>query len=102
MTIHALISGAPFAACAVSERSKPSTNAPPMAAALASNERRSIFGMDVMAISLSQAPAAAWIAMRIRWYVPQRQMLVIAASMSASVGFGFSLSSAATAMIIPL
>jgi hypothetical protein len=29
-------------------------------------------------------------------------MLVIAPSMSASVGFGFSLSKAATAMIMPL
>ena len=38
---------------------------------------------------------AAWIAARTCWNVPQRQILVIAASMSASVGFGFSLSSAA-------
>jgi len=35
------------------------------------------------------------------WKVPQRQMLVIAALMSASVGLGFSLRSAVTAMIIP-
>jgi hypothetical protein len=33
--------------------------------------------------------------------VPQRQMLVIAASMSASLGFGFFASSAAAAMIWP-
>src|SRR5258705_2405209 len=40
-------------------------------------------------------------ASRTCWKVPQRQMLVIAASMSASVGFGSSLRSAVTAMIIP-
>jgi hypothetical protein len=34
--------------------------------------------------------------------VPQRQMLVIVLSMSASVGLGFSLTKAATAMIMPL
>src|ERR1043166_565804 len=45
--------------------------------------------------------AAAWIASRTCWKVPQRQMLVIAASMSASVGLGFCCSSAVTAMIIP-
>ena len=48
-----------------------------------------------------QAFAAAWIAARTSWNVPQRQMLVIAASMSASVGFGFSASSAVAAMIMP-
>src|SRR5438105_866077 len=36
-----------------------------------------------------------------RAYVPHRQMLVMAASMSASVGAGLTLSSAAAAMIIP-
>src|SRR5262249_56285189 len=45
--------------------------------------------------------AAAWIAARTCWKVPQRQILVILASMSASLGFGLSLSSAATAMIMP-
>src|SRR5258708_1117591 len=40
-------------------------------------------------------------ASRTCWNVPQRQMLVIPASMSASVGFGLSFRSAATAMIIP-
>ena len=49
-----------------------------------------------------QAFAAAWIASRTCWKVPQRQILVMASSMSASVGFGFSFSSAATAMIMPL
>jgi hypothetical protein len=34
--------------------------------------------------------------------VPQRQILVIPASMSASVGFGLFLRSSATAMIMPL
>src|SRR5262249_50467023 len=46
--------------------------------------------------------AAAWIASRTCWKVPHRQMLVMASLMSASVGFGFSLRSAATAMIMPL
>lgn len=48
------------------------------------------------------ALAIVWIASRTCWKVPQRQILVMASSMSASVGFGFSLSSAATAMIMPL
>ena len=47
------------------------------------------------------ALAAMWIASRTCWKVPQRQMLVIAASMSASLGLGFVLRSAATAMIMP-
>src|SRR2546421_1248435 len=41
-------------------------------------------------------------ASRTCWNVPQRQILVMASSMSLSVGFGFSRSSAATAMIMPL
>src|SRR6185295_16405838 len=48
------------------------------------------------------APAARLIAARTRWYVPQRQMLVIASSMSASVGLGFLSSSAAAAISMPL
>src|SRR2546426_1882213 len=40
-------------------------------------------------------------ASRTCWNVPQRQMLVIVASISASVGFGLSFRSAATAMIMP-
>ena len=51
---------------------------------------------------LPHALAAAWIDARTCWKVPQRQMLVMALSMSASLGFGLSLSKAATAMIIPL
>src|SRR6266436_4378076 len=39
--------------------------------------------------------AAAWIASRTCWNVPHRQMFVIDASMSASVGFGLSLRRAA-------
>ena len=45
--------------------------------------------------------ARPWIALRMRAKVPQRQMLVMAASMSASVACGRSASSADTAMIIP-
>ena len=52
--------------------------------------------------ALPYAFAAAWIAARTCWKVPQRQMLVISRSMSASVGFGLFLSSSATAMIMPL
>jgi hypothetical protein len=41
-------------------------------------------------------------AVRIRWYVPHRQMLpLIAASMSASVGDGLRASNAAADMICP-
>src|SRR5205814_8665786 len=47
------------------------------------------------------ALAAAWIASRTCWKVPQGQMLVIAPSMSAPLGLGFVLKSAATAMIMP-
>src|SRR3977135_4282061 len=47
------------------------------------------------------ALAAAWIASRTCWKVPQRQMLVMAELMSASLGLGFVLRSAATAMIMP-
>src|SRR5262249_59697691 len=50
----------------------------------------------------AHALAAMWIASRTCWKVPQRQIFVIASSMSASVGLGFSLRSAATAMIMPL
>ena len=51
---------------------------------------------------LPHALAAAWIAARTCWKVPQRQILVMFASMSASVGFGFSFNRAATAMIMPV
>ena len=55
----------------------------------------------VIMASTPYALAAAWMASRTCWNVPQRQMLVIVASMSASVGFGLSFRSAATAMIMP-
>jgi hypothetical protein len=45
--------------------------------------------------------AAAWIAARMRAYVPQRQMLVMVSSMSLSLGFGFFLSRATAARICP-
>src|SRR5262249_32181289 len=67
----------------------------------ADQERTAILFGGVIHGALPYALAAAWIASRTCWKVPQRQMLVILASMSASVGFGLSLSSAATAMIIP-
>src|SRR5262249_55031370 len=51
---------------------------------------------------LPPAFTTAWNCARTRWKVPHRQMLVMAASISASVGFGFSLRRTATAMIIPL
>jgi hypothetical protein len=47
--------------------------------------------------------AARWMARRIRWYVPQRQMLPdIAPSISASLGRGVCASSAAADMSCPL
>ena len=60
------------------------------------------FWHDVHCCLPDHAFAAAWIAARTCWKVPQRQMLVIVLSMSASVGFGLFLSSSATAMIMPL
>jgi hypothetical protein len=52
--------------------------------------------------SCASWPAALWIAARMRWYVPQRQMLpAMAASMSASVGCGVRASSAAADMSWP-
>ena len=45
--------------------------------------------------------ARPWMACRTRANVPQRQMLVMVSSISASVACGFSASSADTAMIIP-
>src|SRR5262249_62341189 len=51
---------------------------------------------------LTRRAAAAWIAARMRWSVPQRQILVMAASISASVGCGFSSGSAGTRMLLPL
>ena len=50
----------------------------------------------------TEYPTPGQSAARTCWNVPQRQMLVMASSMSASVGLGFSLSRAVTAMIMPL
>ena len=48
------------------------------------------------------SPAARWIALRMRGYVPHRQMFPdIASSISASVGFGRKASSDAAVMICP-
>jgi len=69
----------------------------------ADDERTAIyFGREIHGAVLPQAFAAAWIAARTCWKVPHRQILVIASLISASVGFGFSFSSADTAMIMPL
>ena len=46
-------------------------------------------------------PAAKWMAARMRWWVPQRQMLSMASSISASVGLGLFFSSATAVRIWP-
>ena len=69
-------------------RSNPSASPPPIAAEPMTKERRLILRVVIHGRPLLHALAAAWIAARTCWNVPQRQMLVIAASMSASVGFG--------------
>src|SRR5262249_39283699 len=51
---------------------------------------------------LSGRAGAAWIAWGTGWRVPHRKIWVMASLISASVGFGFCLSSAAPAMIMPL
>src|SRR5688572_13921098 len=101
ITIQALTSGEPSAArtTCLPNGSKPMTRPPVTAAEETMNERRFIFMASPQA--LAGALAAAWIAARTSWNVPQRQMLVIAALMSASVGLGFAASSAAAAMIMP-
>jgi hypothetical protein len=91
---------------------KPMTNPPAIAAEDWRKRRReALFTLRAMvAPRLSWArggfvPSAAealLIASRMRWYVPQRQMLpLIAASMSASLGRGFFASSAVADMICP-
>jgi len=49
-----------------------------------------------------QTASWLWIAVRMRWQAPQRQMLVMASLMPASVGCGFSFRSATAAMICPI
>ena len=106
ITTQALTSGAASAALAVPANGtwKPSARPAEPASAAERAEKRA--AVDVRHHCHGDLPrhalAVAWIAARTRWKVPQRQMLVIAASMSASVGFGFSWSNAATAMIMPL
>ena len=59
-------------------------------------------GAHVGASFFAIRAAAVWMALRMRRYVPQRQRLpAMAASMSASVGLGFSARSAAADMIWP-
>ena len=102
MTTQAVISGEPSAARTTAGPNgmfKPSASPPPTAALLMRNVRRVIFGAWIMASPY--ALAAAWMASRTCWKVPQRQMFVIDASILASLGFGVFFSSAETAMIIP-
>lgn len=54
-----------------------------------------------LAAPLAAQALAAAMAFLVLAYMPQRQMLVIEPSMSASVGFGLRPSKAAAAMIIP-
>jgi hypothetical protein len=58
---------------------------------------------DVDDLAHARASAAALMAARIRWYVPQRQMFpAMEVSMSLSVGFGLVASRPAACMICPL
>ena len=105
ITTQALTSGEPSAARTTSGPPNGSIEAerePAAGGGGADDERAAIDLRNDGSCAPPHAFAAAWIAARTCWKVPQRQMLVIASSMSASVGFGFSLSSAATAMIMPL
>src|SRR5262245_17611796 len=104
MTTQALISGDPSWARTTpppSGRLRPRASPPPAAAVPTRKERRSIFSALAIMAAPPYALAAAWMASRTCWKVPQRQMLVTVASMSASVGLGLSLRSATTAMIMP-
>src|SRR5262245_22018227 len=103
-TTQALISGVPSCARTTpppSGRLSPRARPPPAAAVPTRKERRSILGMLAIMAAPLYALAAAWMASRTCWKVPQRQMLVMVASMSRSVGFGLFFRSAATAMIMP-
>src|SRR5260221_7684251 len=55
--------------------------------------RSTLFPYTTLFRSPHAALAAAWIASRTCWKVPQRQMLVMAESMSASLGLGLVLRS---------
>ena len=103
MTTHAVTSGEPSCARTTLGPNgifRPMASPAPSAVLPMTKERRVSFGILVI-MTPSYAFAAAWMASRTCWKVPHRQMLVTRASMSASVGFGFSRRSAATAMIIP-
>src|SRR5450631_3625061 len=64
-------------------------------------DRRTALGWVAMIYALMES-AAAWMAARMRLYVPQRQMLpLMALSMSASLGVELVSSSAAADMICP-
>ena len=105
ITTQALTSGVPSWARAgvrAAERNVEAERKPAAGGGGADDEGAAIDFGHVVHGCLPHAFAAAWIASRTCWKVPQRQMLVMVASMSASVGFGFSLSSAATAMIMPV
>src|SRR5437660_4734864 len=57
---------------------------------------------DILNSAHAISPAAALIAVRIRWYVPQRQMFPdMDSSISWSVGFFLLFNSAAACMICP-
>src|SRR3989442_5293929 len=104
MTTQAFTSGEPSWArttLAPNGILRPRARPAPAAALPMTKERRLSFGgLGIMARP-PYAFAAAWMASRTCWKVPHRQMLVILASISASVGFGFSFRRAATAMIMP-
>ncbi|MEY9570985.1 hypothetical protein ABH978_006824 [Bradyrhizobium ottawaense] len=106
-TTQAPISGEPSAARTTAGppkgRSRPMARPAPSVALPMTKARRLSRGEICLFMwGFPYALAIVWIASRTCWKVPQRQILVIASSISASVGFGFSFSSAATAMIMPL
>ncbi len=106
ITTQTLTSGEPSAARTTvgppKGRSRPIARPAPTAAVPMTKARRLSLRTCWFMAMPPHAFAAAWIASRTCWKVPQRQILVMASSMSSSVGFGFSLSSAATAMIMPV
>ena len=105
MTTHALTSGAPpWARTTLAPNGifRPRASPAPTVPVPMTKARRSIFGALVIMASPPYAFAAAWMASRTCWNVPHRQMFVIDASMSASVGFGVAARRAATAMIMPV
>src|SRR4051812_3605772 len=106
-TLSSLPSDAPVFCANAEGMCMPIARPPDAAADVTRNCRRDCLNcaMAIPLYAFLELPefdfAAAWIAVRMRAYVPQRQMFVIAASMSASLGFGFALRSATAAMIWP-